>query len=145
MLVPSPTNSHGSFASVERVTAEAEALPSVSGPSNAWMTCTGTLLFRCSDAKTRRQSCGKSTSGRPSARRVPAATETARNRPRIVWMPSGTSLLQENDYLVLRFLAEDVGKELDLALDAICGCLGTPRYNLQATGIAGESASCGSG
>jgi very-short-patch-repair endonuclease len=28
-------------------------------------------------------------------------------------------LLQENDYLVLRFLAEDVGKELDLVLDAI--------------------------
>jgi hypothetical protein len=28
-------------------------------------------------------------------------------------------LLQENRYLVLRFLAEDVGKELDLVLDAI--------------------------
>jgi len=28
-------------------------------------------------------------------------------------------LLQENDYLILRFLAEDVGKELDLVLDAI--------------------------
>lgn len=28
-------------------------------------------------------------------------------------------LLQENGYLVLRFLAEDVGKELDLVLDAI--------------------------
>ena len=42
------------------------------------MTCTGTLLFKCSDAKTRRQSCGKSTSGRPSARRAPAAIDTAR-------------------------------------------------------------------
>jgi superfamily II DNA or RNA helicase len=28
-------------------------------------------------------------------------------------------VLQENDYLVLRFLAEDVGRELDLVLDAI--------------------------
>jgi hypothetical protein len=28
-------------------------------------------------------------------------------------------LLQENGYLVLRFLAEDVGKELDLVLDSI--------------------------
>jgi very-short-patch-repair endonuclease len=28
-------------------------------------------------------------------------------------------LLQENGYLVLRFLAEDVGKELNLVLDAI--------------------------
>lgn len=28
-------------------------------------------------------------------------------------------LLQENGYLILRFLAEDVGKELDLVLDAI--------------------------
>jgi len=28
-------------------------------------------------------------------------------------------LLQENGYIVLRFLAEDVGKELDLVLDAI--------------------------
>jgi hypothetical protein len=31
------------------------------------MTCTVTLLFKCSDAKTRRQSWGKSTSGRLSA------------------------------------------------------------------------------
>ena len=28
-------------------------------------------------------------------------------------------LLQQNGYLVLRFLAEDVGKELDLVLDGI--------------------------
>ena len=28
-------------------------------------------------------------------------------------------LLQENGYVVLRFLAEDVGKELDLVLDTI--------------------------
>jgi superfamily II DNA or RNA helicase/very-short-patch-repair endonuclease len=32
-------------------------------------------------------------------------------------------LLQENGYLVLRFLAEDVGKELDLVLDAIVRAL----------------------
>lgn len=32
-------------------------------------------------------------------------------------------LLQENDYLVVRFLAEDVGKELDLVLDAILRAL----------------------
>jgi very-short-patch-repair endonuclease len=28
-------------------------------------------------------------------------------------------LLQEHDYFVLRFLAEDVGKQLDTVLDAI--------------------------
>jgi very-short-patch-repair endonuclease len=28
-------------------------------------------------------------------------------------------LLQENGYFVLRFLAEDIGKELDAVLDAI--------------------------
>jgi very-short-patch-repair endonuclease len=34
-------------------------------------------------------------------------------------------LLQENGYLVLRFLAEDVGKELDQVLDAILRGLST--------------------
>ena len=32
-------------------------------------------------------------------------------------------LLQENDYFVLRFLAEDVGKALDVVLDAILRAL----------------------
>lgn len=32
-------------------------------------------------------------------------------------------LLQENDYFVLRFLAEDAGKELDLVLDAVLRAL----------------------
>ena len=36
-------------------------------------------------------------------------------------------LLQENGYLVLRFLAEDVGRELDLVLDAILRALSHPR------------------
>jgi superfamily II DNA or RNA helicase len=36
-------------------------------------------------------------------------------------------LLQENGYLVLRFLAEDVGKELDLVLDAILRALSQRR------------------
>ena len=36
-------------------------------------------------------------------------------------------LLQENGYLVLRFLAEDVGKELDLVLDAILMSLSNRR------------------
>ena len=36
-------------------------------------------------------------------------------------------LLQENGYLVLRFLAEDVGKELDAVLDAILRALSRPR------------------
>ena len=36
-------------------------------------------------------------------------------------------LLQENDYLVLRFLAEDVGKDLELVLDAILRALSTRR------------------
>jgi len=33
-------------------------------------------------------------------------------------------LLQENDYVILRFLAEDVGKELDLVLDTVLRGLG---------------------
>jgi very-short-patch-repair endonuclease len=33
-------------------------------------------------------------------------------------------LLQENGYFVLRFLAEDVGKDLDRVLDAILRALG---------------------
>ena len=33
-------------------------------------------------------------------------------------------LLQENDYFLLRFLAEDVGKDLDLVLDAVLRVLG---------------------
>jgi very-short-patch-repair endonuclease len=36
-------------------------------------------------------------------------------------------LLQESGYLVLRFLAEDVGKELDLVLDAILRSVSTVR------------------
>ncbi len=32
-------------------------------------------------------------------------------------------LLQENDYFILRFLAEDVGRELDLVLDAVLRAL----------------------
>jgi hypothetical protein len=36
------------------------------------------------------------------------------------------ALLQENDYLVLRFLTEDVGKELDLVLDTVLRAL-SPR------------------
>ena len=36
-------------------------------------------------------------------------------------------LLQENDYLVLRFLAEDVGKDLELVLDAILRVLSKRR------------------
>jgi superfamily II DNA or RNA helicase/very-short-patch-repair endonuclease len=36
-------------------------------------------------------------------------------------------LLQENGYLVLRFLAEDVGRDLDLVLDAILRSLGRHR------------------
>ena len=36
-------------------------------------------------------------------------------------------LLQENGYLVLRFLAEDVGKELNLVLDAILRAVGHRR------------------
>lgn len=36
-------------------------------------------------------------------------------------------LLQENDYFVLRFLAEDVGKDLDLVLDAVLRALSRRR------------------
>lgn len=36
-------------------------------------------------------------------------------------------LLQENRYLVLRFLAEDVGKDLDAVLDAILRALSRSR------------------
>jgi very-short-patch-repair endonuclease len=40
-------------------------------------------------------------------------------------------LLQENGYLVLRFLAEDVGKELDLVLDSIMRSLSHRRASRQ--------------
>ncbi len=36
-------------------------------------------------------------------------------------------LLQENGYLVLRFLAEDVGRDLDMVLDAILRSIGRHR------------------
>jgi very-short-patch-repair endonuclease len=36
-------------------------------------------------------------------------------------------LLQENGYLVLRFLAEDVGRDLDAVLDVILRALSGPR------------------
>ena len=41
-------------------------------------------------------------------------------------------LLQENDYFVLRFLAEDVGKDLDLVLDAVLRgfCRRTPSSSI---------------
>ena len=38
-------------------------------------------------------------------------------------------LLQENGYFVLRFLAEDVGKELDAVLDAILRALARRRHS----------------
>jgi very-short-patch-repair endonuclease len=44
-------------------------------------------------------------------------------------------LLQENDYLVLRFLAEDVGKDLELVLDAILRVLS----NRRSSPLAGHS------
>jgi superfamily II DNA or RNA helicase/very-short-patch-repair endonuclease len=42
-------------------------------------------------------------------------------------------LLQENGYLVLRFLAEDVGRELDLVLDAVLRALSRRRSAVAAT------------
>ena len=42
-------------------------------------------------------------------------------------------LLQENGYMVLRFLATDVGRELDSVLDAILGAL-TRRSSSAPTG-----------
>jgi len=42
-------------------------------------------------------------------------------------------LLQENGYLVVRFLAEDVGRELDLVLDAISRALSNRRAAVPAT------------
>jgi len=39
-------------------------------------------------------------------------------------------LLQENGYLVLRFLAEDVGKALDWVLDTIMGAIGRARRRM---------------
>jgi very-short-patch-repair endonuclease len=38
-------------------------------------------------------------------------------------------LLQENGYFVLRFLAEDVGKELDAVLDAVLRVLARRRQS----------------
>jgi very-short-patch-repair endonuclease len=38
-------------------------------------------------------------------------------------------LLQENGYFVLRFLAEDIGKDLDAVLDAILRVLARRRHS----------------
>lgn len=53
-----------------------------------------------------------------AARTVPSDAEGAYRRDR-----RKDQLLQENGYLVLRFLAEDVGRELDLVLDAVLRAL----------------------
>ena len=45
-------------------------------------------------------------------------------------------LLQENGYLVLRFLAEDVGKDLDLVLDTILRALSHRRRSTRSCGDA---------
>ncbi len=45
-------------------------------------------------------------------------------------------LLQENGYFVLRFLAEDVGKELDAVLDSILRALSRSRGATMAPVIA---------
>jgi very-short-patch-repair endonuclease len=42
-------------------------------------------------------------------------------------------LLQENGYLVLRFLAEDVGKELNMVLDAVLRALAHRAQEFPAT------------
>jgi len=42
-------------------------------------------------------------------------------------------LLQENGYFVLRFLAEDVGKDLDAVLDAILRMLARRRQSTPRT------------
>jgi very-short-patch-repair endonuclease len=42
-------------------------------------------------------------------------------------------LLQENGYLVLRFLAEDVGRELEMVLDAILRALSHHRLVVSTT------------
>ena len=52
--------------------------------------------------------------GRRAASRRPSAYRRDRRKDQ---------LLQENGYFVLRFLAEDVGKELDMVLDAILRAL----------------------
>ena len=42
-------------------------------------------------------------------------------------------MLQENGYLVLRFLAEDVGRELEMVLDAILRALSHRRVAVPST------------
>jgi very-short-patch-repair endonuclease len=47
-------------------------------------------------------------------------------------------LLQENGYFVLRFLAEDVGKNLDMVLDSIQRALFS-RRSFRSSAVAGQS------
>src|SRR6266487_1032680 len=56
----------------------------VACPSRAWITCTGVLLFKCSEAKTRRQSCGCNTNGLggQTARMTRALQQIGRTRER---------------------------------------------------------------
>jgi len=48
-------------------------------------------------------------------------------------------LLQEQGYLVLRFLAQDIGKRLDVVLDTILKSVITPSTNTTTTPIASQS------
>ncbi len=57
------------------------------------------------------------------------ADSTSRIRSRIVAIRRKDQLLQENGYFVLRFLAEDVGKDLDAVLDAIVRALARRRQS----------------
>lgn len=50
-------------------------------------------------------------------------TVTSSSTSVITCQRSKDQVLQENGYFVLRFLAEDVGRELDLVLDAILRAL----------------------
>src|SRR5437879_13867025 len=62
------------------------------------MMCTGVLLFRCSDAKTRRQSCGSNARGEPFEWRAPASTEISRMRREAVGSAVECRTCSRTDY-----------------------------------------------
>src|SRR5437899_2293225 len=70
----------------------------------------------------------------PRKRRAPIARAAPRRRSCIdVWRHCRHQLLQENGYLVLRYLAEDLAKELDSVLDGILRSLSSRRAAVVST------------
>ena len=89
------------------------------GNGRAASASTPSCRFPSTAGATWRSICSATSAGGRRARRRPAPGRRRGLSPR----PPQGRLLQENGYFVLRFLAEDVGKQLDMVLDTILRAL----------------------